>query len=68
VNKINIPLVRIFPIKSFPKRQTWKLKLIFRKMKYSGRRKLGLNGATEQKFNELPFQMRGGGPTTRINI
>jgi FkbM family methyltransferase len=30
-------------------------------MKYSGRRKLGLNGATEQKFNELPFQMRGGG-------
>jgi len=61
MNKINIPLVRIYPVKSFPKRLTWKLKLIFRRMKYVGLRKLGLKGATEPKSSELTLQMRGGG-------
>jgi len=58
MDKIDIPLVRIFPMKTFSNRLTWKFKLVFRKMKYVGWRNLGLKGATEQEFNELPFRTR----------
>ena len=67
MDKINIPLVRIFPMKSFTKRLTWKFKLVFRKMKYHGWRKLGLKGATELKFNEF-LPNCAGGAHTPINI
>jgi len=53
---INIPLVRIFPIKSFPQRLTWKLNLVARKINYHGPRRLGLKGArlaTNQELNDL---------------
>ncbi len=47
--------MRIFPIKTFPKRLTWKLNLVVRKIKYHGPRMLRLKGAqvaTNQEIND----------------
>ena len=48
--------MRIFPIKTFRQRLTWKLNLVVRKINYYGQRKLRLKGAqvaTKQEVNDL---------------